>query len=578
MLEQLTIRDLVLLKGSGLLPAEGLTVISGETGGGKSLVVTALRLLQGMRGKADLVRKGASAATIDGVFRLAEGERSRMVRELYEEVLGTQPEEDRILVTRVLDAKGRSKARIDGRPITQKDLQRFGALLLEIHGQGQNRSLVRPEIQTELLDAFAGTSGDREAFARQLIEARGLAQGLRDLQTNEHERLERLEFLRYCLGQIERVSPREGEVEELDQEGRILQNLDLLRRTLSQGLVELYEGSEGSDLRPAVETVTALARDIEALSDMDSRLSEAARLLDESRVLLEESVHELRAGLDRLELDPARLETVEARRSELQTLLDRFGPGEAALLETWARMQTELVSLEEGSRAPQALQEELDVVLADLVKRGEALSRKRRKAARKLSRTLVDELAGLGMDKARAELRILEHEGKEVLDRATALGLSEAEVYLAPNPGEDLTPLRDTASGGEVARVMLVLKKILADADCVPVLVFDEADAEIGGRLGLAVGRKLRAVAQNHQVLCITHLPQIAAFADLHCLVEKKVVEDESGERTISELRVLADSDRRLELASMSRGESALDDSALQEADRLLELAAPTPD
>ncbi len=175
MLEQLTIRDLVLLKNSGLLPAEGLTVISGETGGGKSLVVSALRLLQGARGKADLVRKGAQAATIDGVFRLAEGERSRMVRELYEECLGTEPEEDRILVTRVLDARGRSKARVDGRPVTLRDLQRFGALLLEIHGQGQNRSLIRPEVQTELLDAYAGSSGEREDFAMELADARALA-------------------------------------------------------------------------------------------------------------------------------------------------------------------------------------------------------------------------------------------------------------------------------------------------------------------------------------------------------------------------------------------------------------------
>ena len=275
----------------------------------------------------------------------------------------------------------------------------------------------------------------------------------------------------------------------------------------------------------------------------------------------------------RLELVPGRLEAVEARRSELQTLLDRFGPQEADLLETWADMQGELDQLEAGSRDPGALQAELDEACQSLQKRGEALTRKRRKAARKLSRTLVEELSSLGMDKVRAEVRILENEGKGVLERATALGTSEAEVYLAPNPGEDLSPLRDTASGGEVARVMLVLKKILADADCVPVLVFDEADAEIGGRLGLAVGRKLRAVARNHQVLCITHLPQIAAFADLHCLVEKKVVEDETGERTVSELRALASTDRRRELASMSRGEDALDQAALEEADRLLDLA-----
>ncbi|PIE24822.1 MAG: DNA repair protein RecN [Planctomycetota bacterium] len=571
MLEQLTIRDLALLRRAGAMPAEGLTVISGETGGGKSLVIQALHLLRGERGKSGLVRRGAKAASVDGVFVLSGGERSEMVRALYLEVLGTELEEDRLVVTRVMDASGRSRARIDGRPVALRDLQRFGSYLLEIHGQGQNRSLMRPEIQTELLDAYAELRDERLSFARELAELRLLDARLRKLREGQRERRERAEFLRYCLDEIAAVDPQEGESEELEREERVLGHLDTLRQGLEAGVQDLYEG-EGHE--PVIDRVRQHARRISELAEFDERLGDAGRMLEEAGVLLEEGVHEMQSGLARLELDPGRLEELRSRLHELRRLQERFGPDEAGLFEQRARMQVELEGIDDEAQSPERLAEELEARLTSLAKHGESIERARRKAARPLGKRIAEELAELGMDKAGVEVRVVPHEGKSILDRSSELGTCEIELFLAPNPGEAMTPLRETASGGEVARVMLVLKKILADSDQVPVLVFDEADAEIGGRLGLAVGRKLEAVAKAHQVLCVTHLPQIAAFADQHLLVEKRVEEGGGGEeRTVAEIRPLTIKERKSELASMTRGDDAVDENALREAGRLMKLA-----
>jgi DNA repair protein RecN (Recombination protein N) len=297
-------------------------------------------------------------------------------------------------------------------------------------------------------------------------------------------------------------------------------------------------------------------------------------MLEEGSLQLTEAARELQSGLARLEFDPERSAAIDARRSEVERLLARFGPGEEQLFTTRDAMRAELAHLTDATQSPAAIEAELARRLGELEATAAALTQARRSAAKQLSKRLASELADLGMERIGVEVRIIEASHGPFLDRATELGTSEVEVFLAPNPGEPLTPLSKTASGGEVARVMLALKKILADQDRVPVIVFDEADAEIGGRLGLAVGRKLKALAANHQVLCITHLPTIAAFADRHLMVTKRVeVTSETGERTVAELVELTEDARRRELASMARGESAVDRAALREAQRLRELA-----
>ena len=579
MLDQITIRNLALVEEASLSPSAALTVISGETGGGKSLLVQALKLLRGEKGRAGLVRFGASAATIDGVFLLAQGERSQKVRDLYEEVMGIPPEKDRLVVSRILDSKGRSKARIDGRPVTLKNLQAFGVLLIEIHGQGANRGLMRPEMQTELLDTFAGLRERRKEFSSQLLSLRGLHQRWMEARDQGREKRERIEFLRYCLAEIDAFTPEEGEYDELKEEANLLEHQDRLRASLSQGWERLYEGGvlEGASQPSLLEEVDSIGGEIETLSQIDVKLEDAVRILKEASVLLEEGARELRDGLGRLEFDPERKDWVLERLAGFERLLDRFGPGELELFQTRSRMQEELLRLEDPEEGEAALEERFRSEENLLQKKGEALTKARRRAAKKLSKLLVNELKDLEMDRARVEIRVVEGEGESLLARASDLGLSHVEVFLAPNPGEPMMPLSETASGGEVARVMLALKKILADADRVPVLVFDEVDSEIGGRLGLQIGSKLAWVAQNHQVFCVTHLPQIAAFAEMHVLVRKRVSERGEGERTTSHVLMLEEPDRVFELASMQLGERALDEASLEEARRLLRLARAWP-
>jgi len=570
-LEQLTIRNLALLREVGFLPAPGLSVISGPTGGGKTLIVQALKLLRGEKAKAGLVRRGAEIATIDGVFRLAEGERSERIRDLCDEVLGCRPEDSTLVVTRTIEAGGRSRARVDGRPVAIRDLARFGAHLLEIHGQGSNKSLMRPETQTELLDSYAGLSGARHAFVETLREARKIRDLLVRASESEHERRERAEFLRYCLDEFQRVEPVPGERDELRTESRVLGNLDELRLILSRCLGRLHDGDD--DEAPAIiESLAMLHQDLSRVSELDPRLEGPLRLVDDARVLLAEAVPELRAARENLDLDPERVQVVTERLEALERLLDRFGPSEAEMFASLQRMESELGALDDEGGSPEALANRLHEAVQQLDRAGRSLTSKRRAAAKRLGPIVERELDALGMGQARVEIRTVPPEGS-LLDHATDLGPCDVEVFLAANPGEPLAPLRDTASGGEVARVMLVLKKILADADRVPVLVFDEADAEIGGRLGLAVGRKMRAVADSHQVLCITHLPQIAAFADRHFLVHKQTTGKGRERRTVSTVDLLAPDARQRELASMFRGEDRIDDSALREADKLLRMA-----
>ncbi len=572
MLESLTIRNLALLEEACFTPASGLTVISGETGGGKTLVVRALRLLRGERGRAGLVRKGAVAATIDGVFRLSEGERSGRVRALHEEILGLPPEDDRILISRVLDPKGRGRARISGRPVGLSDLQRIGAWCIEIHGQGANKSLMRPEIQTEMVDAFGGLGKARREFAILLEEARKLERDLSHRLGLESTRRERRAFLRFCLAEIDELDPVEGELDDLRAEVRRLEHLDRLRETIGQGLADLHEGSPERP-EPVVEELARVSRAIRGLVELDPSLENAASSLEDSVTLVEDAARELQAGLARLDIDPGLLEERRARLEAWERLCERFGPGESEVLSARERMRAELRELEDPERSEDRLRAALDEKLRACEEKGRLLTRGRKRAAKALERLMVRELSELGMSGVEVEFRVVEKTGGSLLEHANELGTSEIRIFLAPNPGEPPAPLSESASGGEVARTMLAFKKILADADRVPVLVFDEIESEIGARLGLEVGKKMRILGRSHQVICVTHLPQVAAFGDSHWLVRKEVEGKGARARTRSLLRPIEGEARRLELAQMAVGQAAVDEGALAEAGRLLQRA-----
>ncbi len=544
MLLSLHIRDLALIETAELAFGPGLNVISGETGGGKSLVVTALKLLRGEKAAGQLVRHGASELRVDGEFALGEGVRARAIPEVVRQEVGADLDGDVVLVTRIVDVAGRSRVRVNDRPATLTALRALGAFLLEIHGQDDSRCLMRPEIQCETLDAFAGATELRLTFATALAAARAVEARLAVATGAQRDKHQRVQFLQYQLEAMTQVALQEGEVARLDEEHRLLAHLDRQRELVQAALGELQDAEEN-----VAGLLGRAQRHVREAAHIDRGLGDAARQLAEAEVLVAEAVRALQSGFARLELDPARLSEVEDRIATVRDSLQRFGPSEAEWFAALAATQADLVRLTDEGEQPAALAAELQAQLATTVDAGRKLVKARKKAMPGYCAAIASELASLKMSETRLRVDMQEEiDAARLLATATAHGPSPVELMVRINPGEPFHALRDTASGGELARLVLAVKKCLADQDRVPFLVFDEIDAEIGGRLGLAVGRKLREVAAHHQVLIVTHLPQVAAFAQTHFKVEKNVADG----RTRSLVNKLADAARKVELAAMS--------------------------
>jgi len=573
MLHTLHIQNIALLERAELRLAEGLTVVSGETGGGKSLLITALKLLRGEKVPGSLVRHGQDELQVDGEFRLGKGERSATVQKLVHELCGGVVEDDLLLVTRIVDRQGRTRVRIGGRPATLSALRELGAMLLEIHGQGDSRALMRAETQCETLDAFAGCAPLRTEFAAALTKARGIATRLRELADGERERRQRLEFLRFQHQAMSELQLREGELSELEQEHQVLSNLDAMRQQLDEGLGVLQDGEDN-----VAEQVARALRSVQEAAAIDRRLESAAEQLAQIDDLVADVCRQLQSGQARLDLDPARLQQVQERLDEIHGALKRFGPTEQDLRSNLAKVTAELAAAEGRDSDPEALAAELRAATDAAAAAGRKLLRARSKAAGPFCKAIGAELKDLGMPHTEVRVAMAdEFAADELLATATEHGPVPVDLEVRINPGEPFHSMRDTASGGELARIVLAVKKSLADQDRVPLLVFDEIDAEIGGRLGLAVGKKLHEVARHHQVVIVTHLAPVAAFATHHFLVNKSVVpmvvgKDGGDERTRSSVRLLAGADVEKELAAMAMGDGA-DAAALQQARRLVEKA-----
>ncbi|MGE3171612.1 MAG: DNA repair protein RecN [Planctomycetota bacterium] len=574
MLHTLHVRNLALIEAAELRLDEGLNVVSGETGGGKSLLIAALKLLRGEKAPAGLCRHGQDELQVDGEFRLGGGERSRQVAALVQDLCGGAVEDDLLLVTRIVDAQGKSRVRIGGRPATLTALRTLGEHLVEIHGQGDSRALMRAEIQSETLDAFAGTAALRAEFAAALAGARACDRALQEASADARQRQQRLEFLRFQRQQMEELQLGDGELEELQQEHQLLANLDGTRQRLEQ-VLQLLQDDEAC----AVDLAGRAQRLLGEAAAIDRRLEGAAEQLGQAEELLAEVGRGVQSGLARLELDPGRLSEVEDRLDAVQEALRRFGPTERDFRRTLVEVTAELQKLE-GSGDPEQLAAERQRALAAAAVVGRKLLRARAKAAGPFTERIGAELADLGMPRTAVRVAMAaDFAEQDLLDGATAHGPVPVDIEVRINPGEPFRSMRDTASGGELARIVLAIKKTLADQDRVPLLVLDEIDAEIGGRLGLQVGAKLGEVAAHHQVVIVTHLPQVAAFGDRHFLVKKELVRGGGdGERTRSVVAQLEGPAVERELAAMA-GDSA-DAATLEQARALVQKVrgrAPRP-
>ncbi len=552
MLQTLRIRDFAIIAELELSLAGGFVVFTGETGAGKSIIVDAVQLVLGGRADATAVREGTETALVEGTFAL-EGPAGEAAGALLERE-GLADEPGLVVLGREVRREGRSTARVNGRGVSLALLRDIGELLVDVHGQSEHLSLLRVREHLALLDRYAEDDVQRQAFASEYQALVMVRQELEMLRQSEREAGRRADMLNYAIQEIEGAKVRPGEKAALQEEGLRLANAERLAELATQAVAALDETGEP---RPAAtELIGQAAHAAAELGKLDPSLAGLAAELQGVEEQAAESARRLRRYRDSLEFNPRRLEQVEERLATLHDLERKYGEGEEAVLAYLDRSRLERQAIAHAGERIAALETDEAERLERLGRLGTDLSRARHAAAERLSRGIQTELKDLHMAGARFAVDVHwddEATGAPADGRRVAFtrsGLDQAEFLVAPNPGEGLKPLAKIASGGETSRLMLGLKGVLARADHTPSLIFDEIDQGIGGRVGGVVGEKLWRLARNHQVLCITHLPQLAAYGDQHFRVEKV----QRGGRTFTTVGPLTPEERLAELAQMLGG------------------------
>lgn len=543
MLAVLRVRDLVLIEALDLELHRGFNVLTGETGAGKSVLVTAIGLVLGARAKANLVRSGAETAEVEALFDISD-EPEAQARLLA----AGWPADEELLVRRVISAQGRSRCFVNGHPVPLSMLAELSAGLAELSSQHEHHALADAGTHLYSLDAFAKLVPGREAVAATYEEVMAASRELERLLSLESERAHRIELLRFQLDQLDELAPEAGEEEALRQERGLLRASTSLIEAASLGERELYS-ADGA----VTEVLTQVIERIRQAASVDATLLELTAQLEEAQALLEDSADQMRRYADRFDVEPGRLEHIEERLAAYHKLHRVVEPSGSDLFERWEAVRAELASLD----AHDDLVEQAKGALKRAIERSGALAKKlsarRKTAARKLARAFITELKDLGMGQASIEVRVEAAKGGEPSiegARLTETGVDQVEFLIAPNPGEPAGPLRSIASGGELSRAALALKRALAGVGPVGTYVFDEADAGISGAVADMVGRKLREVAGHHQVVCVTHLPQVAALADSHFEVRKRQVK----KRTVTAIEGLDEAGRIEAIAAMLSG------------------------
>jgi len=536
MLTELRIRNFAIIEQVNLPLAPGFNVLSGETGAGKSIIVGALGLLLGERASADLIRSGADKATVEGVFDVS----SLKGIAVFADERGIEVEDDTLVLKREIAVNGRGRAWINGTTVTATVLAEIGRLLVNLHGQHEAQTLLDNESQRRILDAFGGAEGQVEVVRTTFGELSVVRREIANLSTRRAEAEKRADYLRHVAREIEEAKLSAGEDTKLEDEARVLENADELR-TLASALNELLSGEESSVL----SQLGAAQRPLSSIERIDPSAARMHELFDAGFYALQELARAVEDYAGSVELDPARLEEVRRRRDRLFGLLKKYGPTLDNVIESGRSARAELDLVDTAQFDLANLNARESELRKRLVSEAEKLSEMRLSAGKKLAKAVDALLPSLGMPDGRFRVTLTSR------DEPNAEGAEDVEFRIALNVGHEDRPLARVASGGELSRVMLALKTILARVDRVPTLIFDEVDAGIGGRVGLQVGDTLRRVASEHQVFAISHLPQIAARAHHHIVVAKGA----KGGVTTADITVLEGSSRVNEIARMLGGD-----------------------
>ena len=537
MLRFLRIRHLAVIDRLELEFGPGLTVLTGETGAGKSILVGAVGLLVGGRASADLVRTGEDGASIEAIFDRDGAE---------------------LIVRREISAQGRSRAFIDGDLVTSAALRDACGGLVDLHGQHEHQLLLDPSAHLDLLDEFAGLSATRADVATAFAEWTRVRAERDALLATTREKDARADFVRFQLAEIDRVGPQPAEDDELAVTRQVLANADRLQRYCDEAYTALYEGDQA-----ALPTLGAVWKRVGDLASLDARFAPYLDARDAVRSQLEDLAYFLRSYVAGIDASPARLQEIEERLAALERLKKKHGPSLADVLATAGRLRAELHAIDNAGELAAGLEAALERARAAYLAAGRRLSQARKKAAPQFSKRLEAALADLAMARTRCEVRLVESDGESGWSER---GLESGEFFISPNPGEDLRPLAKIASGGELSRIMLALRTIASTDSPGKTLIFDEVDAGIGGAVADVVGKRLQELGAQFQVLCITHLPQIAAYGAAHFGISKSIRRD----RTVTDVVELTGSEREQEMARMIAG-ADISDAVMASARQMLE-------
>jgi DNA repair protein RecN (Recombination protein N) len=551
MLDRLTVRDLAVIERAEFALGAGLNAVTGETGAGKSLIVQAVSLLVGGKADADVVREGASVAVVEGEFHLA-GDPARRVAELLRE-WDFEFDGETLIVRREVSSAGRSRAAVNQSPVTLAALKRLGEALADLHGQHEHQSLLKPEAGLLMLDRLAGLEPERARYGESLAAWREASAELERLEASLATFAERSDYLRHAARELDDAKLVAGQEEELQRESARLAHADRLLELTGEALARLSEGPA-----PATDALAGAEHALEQAAALDPGIEELLPVLRDARIAAAETARALAAYAEGLEADPAALESIEARRDLIARLTRKYRRDVPALIEWRDQIAQELAVGDDATGTLERGREQVATARKALAAAGRALSRKRVTAAAEWGPRISRELKPLGLAQARIEFAV---EGLADADeRPAAHGMDEVSLRFTANPGESPRPLQRIASGGELSRVMLALKSVLQEQDRVDLLLFDEVDSGIGGAVAQAVGERLRRLSRHRQVICVTHLPMIAALAAHHLRVTKHV----TGGRTVARVDPVDGEARVAELARMLAGERVTDTTRRQ--------------
>ncbi len=568
MLKTLLIKDYALIENIQVEFGKGLNIITGETGAGKSIIIDAMGLLLGERASTEIVRKGAEKSIVEGIYDVKGNKR---IKQLVEE--NDIDFTDDLIVRREISLKGTNRCFLNDTPVTLNIIKEAGDLLVDLHGQHEHQSLLRTETHIEMLDEFADLNKHLEDFRLLSSNLYNLTKALRELKSKENIIKEKRELYDFQIKEIDAVSPKLNEETQLENELKILENSERLITLTNDIYNSIYE-NEGAVMDQLGEVKNKLAE----LAKIDKQFDEKVNECESAFSLLDDVSSFVRSYKDKIEIDPSRLDEIRDRLGAFNLLKKKYGGTIDSVLKHREKIGVEFELAENFSEKISLLNNQIEQARIECGTAAKKISAERKIVSKKIKKEVEAALKNLGISDSRFEVKIQNEKVDEKVENYLIVdgqkykydsnGYDSVEFFISTNIGEDLKPLAKVASGGEISRVMLALKSILAKSDRLPILIFDEIDTGVSGRIAQKVGQVLKSLASFHQIIAITHLPQIAGLADIHFAVEKK----KTGERVVSYLKELEISDRLKEVAKLMSGEN-ISEAAINSAKELMGIA-----